>query len=171
MLLTKERSGAFAVLGIQTEEEDIFVEKRIVAHPELLVPDSVHHLIADIVIPRQVEKRHFKSLDESVEFIPLAPNLLLVLLPSSSSDQIADRDHKLRLQFINLGHSTRKNSGPHSTRPVRHDRKLEVIRIIAKRPVKPRLFLGLNAMGEVRIAFRECLGIETSWQNNKVQGG
>ena len=43
--------------------------------------------------------------------------------------------------------------------------------IIAKRPVKPRLFLGLNAMREVRIAFRECLGIETSWQNNKVQGG
>ena len=166
LFLSEEGARARAVLGVQAEKEHVLVDERIVTHAEELVPDPVHHVIAHVMISRQIEKGHLEALDEAVEFSPLPTDLLFIFLAGPAGNQITDGDHKLGLHLIDLGHRAREHTGPQPPGPIRHDRELKVIRVVSKGPLGPGLLRRGDTVGKVLVGLGTRLRAKRRRQTN-----
>ena len=135
--------GRSAVLRIQAEEEYVLIDEMIAVGAEFFFPHAGHHLVGVVVVANHVEKRHFKFIDEAVEFLPLP--FQLVGIPRVSLDQVADGDYEFRLDEVDLGHASLKNAGPHAASAIGDDDKLKVVIIGIERG--PGLFQGVQLLG------------------------
>ena len=101
------------------------------------------------MVAGKVEEGHVESLDEGVEFLPLFTKHSFVGLFCPSLDEVAHTDHELGSQFVESLDCLGEDAGPDSTRPVRYQGELEIVRVVEERLVGPRFLLRGHGMLEV----------------------
>ena len=91
------------------------------------------------MVAGHVEERHLQFFDVTVELLPLRFELFVRLL--AAFDQIADRQHELRLQQVEPSDGLREHLGPMAARSVADDGKLELGRVVVRLERRPRVAL------------------------------
>jgi hypothetical protein len=111
-------------LRIQAKEKDIFIDEVVIGRSEFLRPDLRHDIIGIIVVAGDIEERHLKAVNETIEFIPFPVDPFPVL--GISLDQVADAYHEFRLKKVELADGILENPGSVSAGTIRNNGKLKI---------------------------------------------
>src|SRR5687767_1006250 len=103
-------------------------------------PILILSLVGDVMVSRDIEERHFQVCYETLEFIPLAVELILV--GRVSFNQVADTHHELRLEQIQLFDCRLKDTRAMPSRSVRNNRELEIAWTVFQVQTTPWIWTG-----------------------------
>ena len=114
------------------------------------MPNLLGDFIRNIVIARRPEKRHLQAIEHAVRRIPL--DVQLGFFNAIALYQIADIDHELRLQQIEL--ADRDLKGARTSGAVTDDRELEVVRMVIEGFGRPRFVARKRLLIKAELARR-----------------